>query len=151
MTFDELGGLNRLDALFFRYRFASSGFVNISKAVIGSFIVRSAAHMVDDNAYRLALTSSATLASEQRASIGAQMVEVARRQKFALDETGALVPADSEQLAARAKLAQAIGEGVATSEQFTAKCGTWAASVQPPPLLFRTASARNPNAEAGAR
>ncbi len=78
------------------------------------------------------------------------MIEVARRQKFALDETGALVAADPEQLAARAKLAQVIGEGVATSEQFAAKRKTPAATVEPPPL-FRTASARDANAEAGAR
>ncbi|KAF5556323.1 hypothetical protein FMEXI_1165 [Fusarium mexicanum] len=66
---DELGELNRLDAFFFCYRFASSG---INKAVIGTCIVRSAAIMVDDNAYRVVLTSSNTLSDAQRASLVAK-------------------------------------------------------------------------------
>ncbi|KAG4255465.1 hypothetical protein FPRO04_03997 [Fusarium proliferatum] len=76
VAFDELGELNRLDAFFFCYRFASSGF---NKAVIGTCIVRSAAIMVDDNAYRVVLTSSATLSDDQRAS------QVANYQKQILD------------------------------------------------------------------
>ncbi|KAK5652006.1 hypothetical protein OQA88_10909 [Cercophora sp. LCS_1] len=55
VTFDELGGLNRLDAYFFCYPFASSDITNFSKAVISTRIVRSAAEMVDDNAYRVVL------------------------------------------------------------------------------------------------
>ncbi|KAF5642058.1 hypothetical protein F52700_3240 [Fusarium sp. NRRL 52700] len=66
---DELGELNRLDAFFFCYRFASSG---INKAVIGTCLIRSAAIMVDDNAYRVILTSSATLSDAQRASLMAK-------------------------------------------------------------------------------
>ncbi|KAF5964579.1 hypothetical protein FBULB1_12706 [Fusarium bulbicola] len=66
---DELGELNRLDAFFFCYRFASSG---INKAVIGTCIVRSAAIMVDDNAYRVVLDSSPTLSDAQRASLVAK-------------------------------------------------------------------------------
>ncbi|KAF5574407.1 hypothetical protein FPCIR_13600 [Fusarium pseudocircinatum] len=69
VVFDELGGLNRLDAFFFCYRFASSG---INKAVIGTCIVRSAAIMVDDNAYRVLLTRSTTLSDAQRASLIAE-------------------------------------------------------------------------------
>ncbi|CVK94511.1 uncharacterized protein FMAN_03584 [Fusarium mangiferae] len=76
VAFDELGELNRLDAFFFCYRFASSGF---NKAVIGTCIVRSAAIMLDDNAYRVVLTSSATLSDDQRAS------QVANYQKQILD------------------------------------------------------------------
>ncbi|KAF5689944.1 hypothetical protein FCIRC_1107 [Fusarium circinatum] len=66
---DEFGELNRLDAFFFCYRFASSG---IKKAVIGTCIVRSAAIMVDDNAYRVVLGSSATLSDAQGASLVAK-------------------------------------------------------------------------------
>ncbi|KAF5570833.1 hypothetical protein FPHYL_925 [Fusarium phyllophilum] len=77
VAFDELGELNRLDAFFFCYRFASSG---INKAVIGTCIVRSAAIMVDDNAYRVVLTSSATLSDAQRAA------QIAKYQNQVLDE-----------------------------------------------------------------
>ncbi|KAF5970432.1 hypothetical protein FCOIX_10416 [Fusarium coicis] len=124
VTFDELGGLNRLDAYFFCYRFASSGITNFSKAVIGTCIVRSAATMVDDNAYRVVLTSSATLADAQRAAIGDHMIQVAKHQKQVLDEHGNHEPADSTLLEARAKLAQVIGLGVATSEQFIQRRST---------------------------
>ncbi|KAJ4146066.1 hypothetical protein LMH87_004896 [Akanthomyces muscarius] len=124
VTFDELGGLNRLDAFFFCYRFASSGVVNFSKAVIGTCIVRSAANMVDDNAYRVVLTSSATLADAQRAAIGKHMIEVAKNQKQIVDENGTLRAAEPELLSARAELAQVIGEGVATSEQYIQRRST---------------------------
>ncbi|KAG5746114.1 hypothetical protein H9Q69_006692 [Fusarium xylarioides] len=77
VVFDEQGELNRLDAFFFCYRFASSG---INKAVIGTCIVRSAAIMVDDNAYRVVLTSSATLSDPQRAA------QIAKYQNQVLDE-----------------------------------------------------------------
>ncbi|KAF5667842.1 hypothetical protein FDENT_12009 [Fusarium denticulatum] len=76
VVFDELGELNRLDAFFFCYRFASSG---IHKAVVGTCIVRSAAIMVDDNAYRVLLTSSSTLSDAQRASL------IAKHQKQVSD------------------------------------------------------------------
>ncbi|KAF5573448.1 exonuclease VII small subunit domain-containing protein [Fusarium pseudoanthophilum] len=92
---DELGELNRLDAFFFCYRFASRG---INKAVIGTCIVRSAAIMVDDNAYRVVLNSSATLEDAERAA------QVAKYQRQVLDENGNPEPADSTLLEARAKL-----------------------------------------------
>ncbi|KAG9503562.1 hypothetical protein J7337_003513 [Fusarium musae] len=94
---DELGELNRLDAFFFCYRFASRG---INKAVIGTCIVRSAAVMVDDNAYRVVLNSSATLEDAERAA------QVAKYQRQVLDENGNPDPADSTLLEARAKLAR---------------------------------------------
>lgn len=118
MTFDELGGLNRLDAFFFCYRFAASGISNISKAVIGTCIVRSAAEMVDDNAYRVVLTSSATLADAQREAIGKSMIEVAKNQKLSIDAHGNSFKSDPELLGARAELSKVIGDGVATSEQY---------------------------------
>ncbi|KAF4490186.1 hypothetical protein FAGAP_11051 [Fusarium agapanthi] len=106
---DELGELNRLDTFFFCYRFASSG---INKAVIGTCIIRSAAIMVDDNGYRVVLTSSATLSDAQRASL------VAKNQNQVSDDHGNHEANDSTLLEARAKLAQVIGRGVATSEPF---------------------------------
>ena len=115
VTFDELGGLNQLDAYFFCYRFASSGLVDVSKAVIGSCIVRSAASMVDDNAYRVVLTNSATLSDASREEVSGYMVEVAQSQKQALNAEGKAVPAELALLESRAKLAQLIGRGVATS------------------------------------
>ena len=118
ITFDELGGLNRLDGFFFCYRFASSGLTQFSKAVIGTCIVRSAASMVDDNAYRVVLTSSASLSMESRNSIAKQMAPVAKLQNITINEEGILVEAKNTLLEARANLAAAIGEGVATSEQF---------------------------------
>ncbi|KAK3687873.1 hypothetical protein B0T22DRAFT_439455 [Podospora appendiculata] len=121
VTFDELGGLNRLDAHFFCYRFASSGITNFSKAVIGTCIVHSAAEMVDDNAYRVVLTSSATLAEPQRTAIADRMITVAKNQKSAIGEHGKAHSADPELLEARAMLAKVIGDGVATSEQSTQK------------------------------
>ncbi|RBQ75715.1 hypothetical protein FVER14953_03500 [Fusarium verticillioides] len=97
VVFDELGELNRLDAFFFCYRFASRG---INKAVIGACIVRSAAIMVDDNAYRVVLNSSDTLEDAERAA------QVAKYQRQVLDENGNPEPADSTLLEARAKLAR---------------------------------------------
>lgn len=116
MTFDELGGLNRLDAYFFCYRFASSGITNFSKAVIGTCIVRSAAEMVDDNAYRVVLTSSATLQPPQREAIADRMIEVAKNQVSAA--SGEPINALMGLPEARATLAKVIGEGVATSAQY---------------------------------
>ncbi|KAF5618854.1 uncharacterized protein FTJAE_12121 [Fusarium tjaetaba] len=92
---DELGELNRLDAFFFCYRFASRG---INKTVIGTCFVRSAAVMVDDNAYRVVLTSPATLEDAER------VAQVAKYQRQVLDENGNSEPADSTLLEARAKL-----------------------------------------------
>ncbi|RBR02754.1 hypothetical protein FVER53590_03500 [Fusarium verticillioides] len=97
VVFDELGELNRLDAFFFCYRFASRG---INKAVIGACIARSAAIMVDDNAYRVVLNSSDTLEDAERAA------QVAKYQRQVLDENGNPEPADSTLLEARAKLAR---------------------------------------------
>jgi hypothetical protein len=103
---------------FFCYRFVSSGLTQFSKAVIGTCIVRSAASMVDDNAYRVVLTSSATLSTDSRASIAKHMAAVAKLQNATLDENGTLVQAKSTLLEARVELAAAIGEGVATSVQY---------------------------------
>ncbi|KAH6887453.1 hypothetical protein B0T10DRAFT_489821 [Thelonectria olida] len=47
ITFNEQGGLDRLDVFFFCYRFTSSGMTD--KAVVGICIIRSAAEMDDDN------------------------------------------------------------------------------------------------------
>ncbi len=80
--------------------------------------------MVDDNAYRVVLTSSATLADAQRAAIGKHMIEVAKNQKQIVDENGTLRAAEPELLSARAELAQVIGEGVATSEQYIQRRST---------------------------
>ncbi|KAL1791776.1 hypothetical protein ACET3X_009527 [Alternaria dauci] len=121
VTFDELGGLNRVDAFFFCYRFASSGLTNFSKAVIGTCIVRSAASMVDDNAYRVVLTSSATLSDESRKKIAESMVGMAKVQNVTLNEQGNPVATNSNLMEARAILAGVIGDGVATSEQFKAR------------------------------
>ncbi|KAG9187003.1 hypothetical protein G6011_10111 [Alternaria panax] len=121
VTFDELGGLNRVDAFFFCYRFASSGLTNFSKAVIGTCIVRSAASMVDDNAYRVVLTSSATLSDDSRKKIAESMVGVAKFQHATLSEVGVSVPTDPALLEARAILAGVIGEGVASSEQYVSR------------------------------
>lgn len=109
--------VSRLDALFFCYRFASSGIVNFSKVVIGTCVVRSAALMVDDNAYRVVLTSSATLEDQKRADISQHMIEVAKRQKHSLDEDSKLVSAEPTLLEAWARLALVIGEGVASSTE----------------------------------
>lgn len=118
VTFDELGGLNRLDGFFFCYRFATSGLTNFSKAVIGTCIVRSAATMVDDNAYRVVLTSSATLSNASRTAISQQMIAVARAQNTVRDDNGKAIEAKPSLSEERAKLAAVIGEGVATSDQY---------------------------------
>ncbi|KAI9781108.1 MAG: hypothetical protein M1835_004360 [Candelina submexicana] len=88
ITFDELGGLNRLDAFIFSYCFTSSGLTDFTKAVIGVCIVRSAANMVDDNAYRVALTSSATIDDNSRKLINQHLIKVAEGQKTTLNEHG---------------------------------------------------------------
>jgi len=74
----QLGDLNQLDAFFFCYRFASSEMTNLSRAVIGTCVVHSAASMVDDNAYHVILTNSATLPNDSRAAISDHIIEVAK-------------------------------------------------------------------------
>jgi hypothetical protein len=71
--------------------------------------------MVDDNAYRVVLTNSATLSDASREEVSGYMVEVAQSQKQALNAEGKAVPAELALLESRAKLAQLIGRGVATS------------------------------------
>lgn len=100
---------------------------DFSKAVIGTCIVRSAALMVDDNAYRVVLTSSATLEDKARSDISNHMIEVAKNQKRSFNQDGVLVDSDPILLEARAKLAQVIGEGVATSPHYLERKGKAAA------------------------
>ena len=123
ITFDELGGLNRLDAFIFSYCFTASGLTDFTKAVIGICIVRSAAYMVDDNAYRVVLTSSATINDESRKSINEHLIKVAEGQKNTLDENGKRVDVEAGVLAGRARLAEVIGEGVAHSAEYLANLG----------------------------
>jgi hypothetical protein len=80
--------------------------------------------MVDDNAYRVILTSSATLPNESRATIANHMIEVAKFQRVAVDEDGKSVEIAPVLLEARAKLAAVIGEGVASSEQYIQRKNT---------------------------
>jgi hypothetical protein len=77
--------------------------------------------MVDDNAYRVVLTSSATLEDAQRGAIADHMVRVAQHQTRVPDQSGALVATDAELQEARATLAKVIGEGVASSPQYKLK------------------------------
>jgi len=121
VAFDELGGLNRLDAFFFCYKFAAVGLNDFSKAVIGTCIVRSAAYMVDDNAYRVVLTSCATLRDEERSEINKHLIDVAARQRNTKDEDGEPITIEAGVLEERAKLAQVIGNGVAHSTEFEAR------------------------------
>ena len=83
---------------------------NFSKAVIGTCIVRSAASMVDDNAYRVVLNNS-------RATIANHMIEAAKFQKVALDENSQPVENTPALLEAHAKLAAVKGECVTSTEQ----------------------------------
>lgn len=123
ITFDELGGLNRLDAFIFSYCFTSSGLTDFTKAVIGVCIVRSAAYMVDDNAYRVALTSSATIDDGSRKLINQHLIKVAEGQRATLSEHGEHVSVEEGVLAGRARLAEVIGEGVAHSAEYLARAG----------------------------
>ena len=123
ITFDELGGLNRLDAFIFSYCFTSSGLTDFTKAVIGVCIVRSAAYMVDDNAYRVALTSSATIDDDSRKLINQHLIKVAEGQNSTLNEHGERVNIEAGVLAGRARLAEVIGEGVAHSAEYLARAG----------------------------
>ena len=123
ITFDELGGLNRLDAFIFSYCFTSNGLTDYTEAVIGVCIVRSAAYMVDDNAYRVALTSSATMSDDSRKLINEHLIQVAEGQQTTLDEHGKRVDVEKGVLAGRARLAEVIGEGVAHSVEYQARAG----------------------------
>jgi len=133
ITFDELGGLNRLDAFIFSYCFTSSGFTDFTKAVIGVCIVRSAANMVDDNAYRVALTSSATINDSSRKLINEHLITVAEGQNTTLNERGERVNIEEGVLAGRARLAEVIGEGVAHSAEYLARAGKKGAAALPDP------------------
>lgn len=133
ITFDELGGLNRLDAFIFSYSFASGGLFEFSKSIIGICIVRSAANMVDDNAYRVALASSATISDDSRKSINQRLIEVAEGQKTTLNEHGERVSVEEGVLAGRARLAEVIGEGVAHSAEYLARAGKKTPGALPDP------------------
>ncbi|PVH72129.1 hypothetical protein DL98DRAFT_596305 [Cadophora sp. DSE1049] len=90
VTFDSLGGLNRLDT-FYCYRFAASGL-----AVIGTCVVRSAAVMIDGNTCRVILNSSENLDEAKRARVEARIAAMDNAQDLPTqDVTGELVvPAD---------------------------------------------------------
>lgn len=133
ITFDELGGLNRLDAFIFSYCFTASGFTDFTKAVIGVCIVRSAANMVDDNAYRVALTSSATIDDDSRKAINEHLIKVAEGQNHTLNELGDRVQIEEGVLAGRARLAEVIGEGVAHSAEYLARAGKKTPGALPDP------------------
>ncbi|KAI9697883.1 MAG: hypothetical protein M1820_007670 [Bogoriella megaspora] len=137
ITFDELGGLNRLDAFIFSYCFTSNGMTDFTKAVIGICIVRSAAYMVDDNAYRVVLTSSATVEDSARKQINEHLMKVADGQKSTLDEHGNRIPVEPGVLAERARLAEVIGDGVASSAEYAERAGK-----KNPGALPATASAQ---------
>jgi len=127
VMFDELGGLYRLDAFFFCYRFSTSGTENFNKATIGSCIVRSVIETTNDNAFRVILAAGATLREEQRMAIGAKLIEVAGM----LDPLSQMsLVTDGKPLTglvgiskARAELAQAIGHGVANATSRTLERG----------------------------
>jgi hypothetical protein len=91
--------------------------INFSRAVIVTCVVRSAASMVDDNAYRVVLTNSTTLPDNSRVAIADHMIEVAKLQQVVLDDNGKTAKLASALLEERAKLAAVIGQGVASSEQ----------------------------------
>ena len=133
ITFDELGGLNRLDAYIFSYCFTSNGLTDYTKAVIGVCIVRSAATMVDDNAYRVVLTSSATINNDSRGKINQHLIKVADGQKTTLNEQGERVAIEPGVLAERARLAEVIGDGVAQSAEYQVRAGTKKSGVLPGP------------------
>ena len=86
-------------------------------------MVRSAAHMVDDNAYRVVLTSSATINDESRGKINEHLINVADGQKTTLNENGERVNIEPGVLAERARLAEVIGEGVAQSAEYQNRAG----------------------------
>ncbi|KAL9045430.1 MAG: hypothetical protein Q9214_001522 [Letrouitia sp. 1 TL-2023] len=133
ITFDELGGLNRLDAFIFSYCFTSQGLTDFTKAVIGVCIVRSAAYMVDDNAYRVILTSSASIGEDSRGKINEQLIKVADGQKTTLNEDGERVNVEPGVLAERARLAEVIGDGVAHSAEYQTRAGKKQSGALPDP------------------
>ncbi|KAI9801967.1 MAG: hypothetical protein M1825_003022 [Sarcosagium campestre] len=151
LTFDELGGLNRLDAFIFSYCFTFSGLTDFTKAVIGICIVRSAATMVDDNAFRVILTSSATVEDESRSKINEFLIKVADGQKSTLNEHGERIPVEPGVLADRARLAEVIGNGVAHSAEYLARAGKKTAGALPAPGTAKdlAAAAATPAPPAG--
>lgn len=79
--------------------------------------------MVDDNAYRVALTSSATIDDGSRKLINQHLIKVAEGQNTTLNELGERVDIEEGVLAGRARLAEVIGEGVAHSAEYMARAG----------------------------
>jgi hypothetical protein len=71
--------------------------------------------MVDDNAYRVVLTSCATLGDSDRDSINEHRIKAAEKQNTTKDEDGNKVTVDSGMLVARTRLARVIGNGFAHS------------------------------------
>ena len=69
--------------------------------------------MVDDNAYRVALTSSATINDDSRKAIHQHLIKVAEGQRSTLNDDGKRIDVEEGVLAERARLAKVIGEGVA--------------------------------------
>jgi hypothetical protein len=83
--------------------------------------VQSAAINVDSNAFRVIITSSATLGDAQRAAINRQLVEVAKKQTKVPNQKGEVVDTDTELQVAKAELSKAIGDGVASSVEHKSK------------------------------
>ena len=79
--------------------------------------------MVDDNAYRVALTSSATIDDSSRKLINQHLIKVAEGQNTTLNESRERIDVEDGVLARRARLAEVIGEGVAHSAEYLARAG----------------------------
>ena len=79
--------------------------------------------MVDDNAYRVVLTSSATMDDDSRKRINEHLIKVADGQTTTLDQHGVRMPIEPGVLAERARLAEVIGDGVAHSAEYQARAG----------------------------
>ena len=79
--------------------------------------------MVDDNAYRVVLTSSATIDDDSRGKINEHLIKVADGQKTTLSEHGERVSIEPGVLAERARLAEVIGNGVAHSAEYQTRAG----------------------------
>ena len=89
--------------------------------------------MVDDNAYRVALTSSATIGDDSRKLINQHLIEVAAGQNTTLNEHGERVTIENGVLAGRARLAEVIGDGVAHSAEYLERAGKKSSGILPDP------------------
>ena len=96
--------------------------------------------MVNDNAYRVVLTSSATVEDNARKEIDDHLIKVGDGQKSTLNEHGERIIIEPGVLTERVKLAEVISNGVVHSAEYVRRAGQKNPGALPAPGSARDAA-----------